>query len=291
MNIGEKIKKLRTEKMMTQAELSGDQVTRNMLSLIEKGKAVPSLQTLLYIASRLNVTAAFLLSDESEEYMLSKYSLMADIKLAFKKKNYRICMDLCAKYGKKADDEIKLIMAESAFCLALEELFSDRVRSSWSYLDDAVLYAGQTVYNSSHITARAMLLLDYLSVLSPSLVADNADMDSFEPESKKSYYLDDSFLRYVYFVSIVKRGGEVFGETGVAAYDRHLECSKFMRNGEYEKAFSMLNDILRIDERLSGVVLFNIFNDLEECCINLGNAKSAGSYALQKVSQLERILS
>ena len=43
MNVGEKIRKLRLEKMMTQSELSGDQVTRNMLSLIEKDKAVPSL--------------------------------------------------------------------------------------------------------------------------------------------------------------------------------------------------------------------------------------------------------
>ena len=74
MNIGEKIKKLRLEKMMTQSQLSGDQVTRNMLSLIEKGKAVPSLQTLTYIAGRLNVSTAFLLADEREERMLKKYS-------------------------------------------------------------------------------------------------------------------------------------------------------------------------------------------------------------------------
>ena len=72
MNVGEKIRKLRLEKMMTQSELSGDQVTRNMLSLIEKDKAVPSLQTLNYIASRLNISPAFLLADEREEKMLIK---------------------------------------------------------------------------------------------------------------------------------------------------------------------------------------------------------------------------
>ena len=55
LEIGEKIKTLRQSKRMTQAELSGDQITRNMLSLIENGSALPSLPTIIYIAERLNV--------------------------------------------------------------------------------------------------------------------------------------------------------------------------------------------------------------------------------------------
>ena len=43
MNIGEKIKRLRTAKLMTQADLVGDVITRNMLSQIENGVANPSL--------------------------------------------------------------------------------------------------------------------------------------------------------------------------------------------------------------------------------------------------------
>ena len=39
MEIGEKIKRLRSAKLMTQAELAGDHITRNMLSCIENGVA------------------------------------------------------------------------------------------------------------------------------------------------------------------------------------------------------------------------------------------------------------
>ena len=67
MNIGEKIRELRTAKLMTQSELAGSQITRNMLSCIENGTANPSLQTILYIASRLNVPAGFLLAEEGDE--------------------------------------------------------------------------------------------------------------------------------------------------------------------------------------------------------------------------------
>ena len=61
MNIGEKIRELRVAKLMTQAELAGSHITRNMLSCIENGSAQPSLSTILYIAKRLNVPAGFVL--------------------------------------------------------------------------------------------------------------------------------------------------------------------------------------------------------------------------------------
>ena len=50
MEIGEKIKKIRTAKLMTQSELAGTEITRNMLSQIENGSAQPSMATVLYIA-------------------------------------------------------------------------------------------------------------------------------------------------------------------------------------------------------------------------------------------------
>ena len=57
MEIGEKIKTLRNQRRMTQTALAGDQITRNMLSLIENGSALPSLSTILYLAERLDIPA------------------------------------------------------------------------------------------------------------------------------------------------------------------------------------------------------------------------------------------
>ena len=68
MTTGEKIKKLRNDKMMTQAQLVGDHITRNMLSRIESNEANPSLSTLIYIADRLGVPAGYLLADEKGDF-------------------------------------------------------------------------------------------------------------------------------------------------------------------------------------------------------------------------------
>ena len=67
-NIGERIRIERLRANMTQAALAGDRVSRNMLSMIESGAALPSLETLEYIANRLDVPAGiFFAEDEAEK--------------------------------------------------------------------------------------------------------------------------------------------------------------------------------------------------------------------------------
>ena len=55
MELGEKIRRRRKELRLTQAELAGEYITRNMLSQIEKGKATPSLQTGVYLSEKLEM--------------------------------------------------------------------------------------------------------------------------------------------------------------------------------------------------------------------------------------------
>ena len=50
--LGKRIKEARLAKKMTQSELVGTFITRNMLSRIESGNACPSVKTLEYLARR-----------------------------------------------------------------------------------------------------------------------------------------------------------------------------------------------------------------------------------------------
>jgi len=64
LTLGQKIKSIRKEQGLTQAELVADRITRNQLSLIENGINNPSISTLEFLASRLNVPMAYFLSDD-----------------------------------------------------------------------------------------------------------------------------------------------------------------------------------------------------------------------------------
>ena len=67
--LGERIKKLRKEKKLTLVQLAGERLTKGMLSLIENGKAQPSMESLHYIAERLGVEVATLLNDQQLEQL------------------------------------------------------------------------------------------------------------------------------------------------------------------------------------------------------------------------------
>lgn len=63
MTLGQKIREARQSKGMTQKELVGDYITRNMLSKIENDSAVPSVRTLEYLAGALGFPTGYFLSD------------------------------------------------------------------------------------------------------------------------------------------------------------------------------------------------------------------------------------
>lgn len=62
MTLGQKIRAARQERGMTQKELVGDYITRNMLSKIEHDSATPSVRTLEYLAKALGVPTGYFLS-------------------------------------------------------------------------------------------------------------------------------------------------------------------------------------------------------------------------------------
>ncbi|MCT8137806.1 helix-turn-helix transcriptional regulator [Anaerobacillus sp. CMMVII] len=65
--LGERIKKIRKQKKMTLEALAGKELTKGMLSLIENNKANPSMESLTYIAERLQVEVSDLLEVVSSE--------------------------------------------------------------------------------------------------------------------------------------------------------------------------------------------------------------------------------
>lgn len=65
MTLGEKIKQARLEAGLSQRQLCGEEVTRNMLSQIENGAARPSMDTLSYFAARLGKSVSYFLEESA----------------------------------------------------------------------------------------------------------------------------------------------------------------------------------------------------------------------------------
>lgn len=65
MELGERIRQARLEAGLSQRQVCGEVITRNMLSLIENGAALPSMDTLRYLAARLGKPVGWFLEEQA----------------------------------------------------------------------------------------------------------------------------------------------------------------------------------------------------------------------------------
>ena len=145
--LGEKIRQLRIQHGITQKDLAGDKITRNMLSLIESGAASPSVSTLLYIAERLETPAGyFFTTSEEDEGRFLKLNVLGQLKECFRQRKYRECEEICAELPPYAlDDELAYMLAVSFLGTACEFASGMNLRSAMADLDKAQQYADRSI--------------------------------------------------------------------------------------------------------------------------------------------------
>lgn len=294
MRIGEKIKKLRTEKSMTQSELAGGFITRNMLSLIESGSAQPSLTTIEYIAKRLNVPTGILVSDDDDEYFYRRTALVQNIRRAYAAGDHRICLDLCDKLSDDVDDdELLLIRSECYLGVAKEEFLKGQLKSAVSTFDKSCETASKTVYNTSHIESEAKVYCLYMRSLSPLLYADCVDSQIHLGLSES-----DPFCRYARAAMSIDEQGS---SNAIAddylslkvdndVYTDHIRALYCMINNDHQKALNIISELINGKRTVPSPLMYTLFRDLEICCRETGDFKGAYEYAGAKVVTLERLL-
>ena len=291
MKIGEKIKKLRTEKLMTQSELVGNEITRNMLSRIENGSANPSLETVRYIAARLNVSVGFLLAEGNDEQIYFKHNEIIAIKQAFLSKDYRICRDICLHADSAEDDEIRMLLAESDLAIAVEAFDGGNLREACQYLDECLEVCDTTRYRTEPLVAIAGMYFRYMRRLSATLSSNVID------EGTVNIYpsLTDAFCRYAYCLDRLdeeERRWEADDEQALAdtPFALHYRALLAMREQKYEESYSYLHEILLSEMSVPEPMLYFIFCDLEVCCREIENFKGAYEYSIDKIELLQKLL-
>lgn len=291
MKVGERIKELRISKMMTQADLAGDHITRNMLSCIENGSANPSLSTILYLAGRLNVPAGFLLAEDGDEGIYRKLSNLSNIKRAYSAKDWQGCRSLCLSGCPEKDDEIRLLLADCDAKIAAEEFHAGRLRSCCRFFDEALEYADRTIYPTEAIKAEAVVFFRLMERVSPTLTSDILDFE--EPLSLRS---NSALAIYEEILSDADRGDlervreQLKRLPEDSFYVIHVRGKLYMAEGNYAQAESLLRAALQSDTALEPVFLWTVFGELENCCKEAENFKDAYRFANERIELLEKLL-
>ena len=99
MELGQRLKAARLELGLSQRQLCGDVITRNMLSQIENGTARPSMDTLRFLAGALGKPLSFFL--EEDAVTSPNQAVMARARKAQDSKNV---LEILAQY--RGPDEV-----------------------------------------------------------------------------------------------------------------------------------------------------------------------------------------
>ncbi|MBE6645291.1 MAG: helix-turn-helix transcriptional regulator [Ruminococcaceae bacterium] len=274
--IGEKIKKLRKERGLTQSELAGKIITRNMLSSIENGKALPSLETLNYIAANLEVPPSYLISEEDDILFYRKKELISQIYRAYSAKNYTACINLINSIS-DTDNELSFLLASSYLFLGKIHINHGSLLKAIECLDNAYRFSSQTVIETDHLNAQILLYQSIAkNVQSPLLEFDAQKysanlLNSVDFEFFKYLTLDYSFAFENAVLSL------------------HLEAKKLMLERNYNEAIKRLLNASELSKKddFNAFVIFGIYTDLEYCYKQLYNFEKAYLYSTKRITLLE----
>lgn len=122
MELGEKLRQARLEAGLSQRQLCGDVITRNMLSQIESGKARPSMATLQYLSARLGKTIGYFLEENVSASVNAEK--MAQARRAYAAKAHSTVLQILEEYQQPDP----LFDQERAYLLALSAIASGKER-------------------------------------------------------------------------------------------------------------------------------------------------------------------
>ena len=96
MTLGEKIKAARLEAGLSQRQLCGNVITRNMLSQIENGSARPSMATLQHLARQLGKPIGYFLQEQAVDS--PNPQRMAQAREAYSQRQYADALEILSGY-------------------------------------------------------------------------------------------------------------------------------------------------------------------------------------------------
>lgn len=147
MELAQRIKNARLEAGLSQRQLCGDVITRNMLSLIESGKARPSMDTLRHFATVLQKPMSYFL--EEDAVLSPNQQIMHDAEKAYAAGDFLGVLSLLAQY--RAPDTVfdqTRYLLEALACEALAEKVIPDGKKAYALglLDRADAAAVKTLY-------------------------------------------------------------------------------------------------------------------------------------------------
>ncbi len=156
MELGQKLKQARLAAGLSQRQLCGDTITRNMLSLIENGSAQPSMDTLRCLAQRLGKPISYFLE---EPVLPPQQSRLADAWQALDDGQPETAWALASDPALSPSGQLQILRSCAALALAETAIREGRLPYAQKLLESIAADCANAPVLRSDLERRRLLLL------------------------------------------------------------------------------------------------------------------------------------
>ena len=288
--IGERIRAERLKADLTQSQLAGDRITRNMLSMIENGEAAPSLDTVVYIADRLGVPAGlFFAQTEADEALFTKAEAVSKARALFDDGKYEEAQDVCRPFP--YDDELSLILAESLLKRAEAYMDSFMLKSASERLKEARAASKRCRYMKDNFTGTLDAYDSFISFAN-----DRIDQDALARLAKLPSRIPAGTFIFLTALSYIDRGNIEGAEKMVSSLPflspdqmKYMKAKFLASEFRFSKALDILLPLYE-SSSLGFIGRYRVVADIESCYENKRDFESAYKFSSVKHKILESFM-
>ena len=269
MELGQKLRLARQEAGLSQRQLCGEVITRNMLSQIENGSAKPSMETLRYLAGRLGKSVSFFLDEDA--VLSPNCKVMEQAREAFGQQNAAALRAALDGYQSPDDvfgEEWKLLTIHCCILEAEGAYQNGREIYAEELLNRADETARTALYMNEELTGKILLLKSRLK--SADLEEICRRLPSLDEEvilRAKGAMAVEEYVRALHLLESVE--------------DKSRADWNFLRGELYliEKDYMQAAKCFHQAEEVMGQAAFS---KLEICYRELGDYRMAYAYACKQ---------
>ncbi len=266
MALGERIKTARLEKGLSQRQLCGDTITRNMLSLIENGSAKPSMDTLCILAARLEKPIGYFLEEDVQ--VSPNQALILRARTAPAKEALALLRDYKTP-DPLFDPECYLLTALSCMELAAQALAENRMHLAENYLQQAAEAGSRTPYYLPETEQRRLLLCHKAGMASAPELAEQLPNNTDELMLRAQAALEngDAVWCAALLDAVSRRNSQWYYLRGEACFlqNHYTDAANYYRQAEADLPNA-------------------VYSRLEQCYKELEDFKQAYLYACKQRS-------
>lgn len=247
---------------MTQKDLAGDEITRNMLSRIENGAAYPSIGSLLYLSERLEVSPAYFF-DESEKTQSEIESMLCSY---YNEGEYEKCITAGSALPASESGNI---LAQCYLNIAV----SDFMKMKYKSARESLLLAKEQCESAADITDTVYNIV--MCLLKLHDVAFDMGVDEVSSETLPSY----EAMASNFYMFLLSNADSLVNEDELSKnslYGLHISARAEIAAGNFGNAVDILKIATkRVSAKTPPALAFMIYDDLESAALKTDNYKEA----------------